>query len=442
MSRSGGIRPVPKQKNRPISKVTHWILDTYGEVGLDGRPLPRQRPRFEGTITEAKAARQRLVAELIAQGAAPAPAAPLTEPAPSQEERDKPKVTTYRAYLRDVYLPHVKEEHPASTYRTKSRHFENHIIPTLGDLLVEEANTRAAVNRLKCHLVEHPRIRKNSFRNLILLTFSASLSHAVDLDEPLLTEKIKVKLFPEDKRKGVSVAGFKAGHLRQKRYSEEEIQRLLDAADTMPNPAWWRVLVLLGAALGCRVGEAAARKWSDVNWESRQIEINSIICSETTEEMLDHTKTSVLAGNPLSDEVFEALQKLRKEPGSRKSQYILGAGENRPYLTVANVEDRFGKLTRRAFGKKCRTYHRLRHTCASALADAGENPEVIRQLMRHDSLKTTYGYIQPAQASLQQAVRKLNFSRKTAAEEPRTQAVPALRQQPDSWPRANGVPST
>lgn len=415
MSRSDGIRPAPEQKGRPLSKVTTWILDTYGEVGLDGRPLPRQRPRFQGTAKEARVARQRLVAELIAGSSVAAASGPSAPEARAGKSGTSKQLPSFEEFVRKTYLPHVDKEHPASTYRTKRRHFENHILPTLGALRLDDANTKEAANKLKAYLVDHPRIRKNSFRNLILLTYSAALGHAADHDggPGLLPSKVKVKHFSEDKRKGVSVAGFRAGHLRHKRFSEAEIQKLLAAASMMPNPAWWRVLILLGASVGCRVGEAAARKWSDIDWDKRRIEISSIICSETTEEVLDHTKNGVLTGNPISDELYQALQALRKDPTTRASKYILGAGESRPYLTIANVEDRFAILAKKAFGKRSRNYHRLRHTCASTLADNGENPEVIRQLMRHESLKTTYGYIQPSESSLAQAVNGLNYARKT-----------------------------
>lgn len=409
MSRSsGGVRPVPEQKGRPTSKVTCWVVDTYGEVDPQGRPLPRQRARFDGSVKEARAERQRLVADLIAQSA---PEVALLQKRPEKPSKSR-DVPLFRNYVRDTYLPHVKTHHPASTWKTKARHFENHIFPALGDLNVEEANTKGALAKLKAYLVEHPRIRKNSFRNLVLLTYSAGLAHAVEGE--ILTQKLKIKLFPEDsKRKGVSVgAGYKSGHLRHKRYSQAEVQSLLDAADAMPNPAWWRVLILLGAAAGCRVGEAAARKWSNVDWSKRQISIDSIICSETDVEVQEHTKNHVVADtHPISDELYEALQLLRKAPDSLKSQYILGAAEGRTYLSTRNVQDRYALLTKKAFSAATRNYHRLRHTCASALADSGTNPEVIRQLMRHESLRTTYGYIQPSETSLAQAVNTLNFSR-------------------------------
>lgn len=415
MSRSG-IRPVPEQRGRPVSKVTTWIIDTYGEVAPDGRPLPRQRPRFVGTVKEARAARQRLVADLIAQlPASPAPAPEArAEGVQAEHEAVKKELPTFRAFVRETYLPHVKAHHPASTWKTKARHFENHIFPGLGDLTLDAANTKGALDKLKTYLVNHPRIRKNSFRNLVLLTYSAALAHAVEGEN--LPQKLKVKLFPEDsKRKGVSVgSGYKSGHLRHKRYSQDEIQKLLDAADTMPDPAWWRVLVLLGAAAGCRVGEAAARKWGNIDWSRQKIAIDSIICSETDEEFHEHTKNHVVADtHPISDELYEALQALRKSASSLKSQYILGAGESRPYLTTRNVQDRYAILTKKAFGVASRNFHRLRHTCASALADSGNNPEVIRQLMRHESLRTTFGYIQPSESSLAQAANTLNFSRKT-----------------------------
>lgn len=323
----------------------------------------------------------------------------------------KKELPTFREFVKETYLPWVKSRAPESTYLTKARHFDNHIVPTLGDLPLDQANTRAAVQKLKLYLIEHPRIRKNSFRSLILLTFSAALAHAADPDDGpgLIPEKVRVKLFPEeDEQQGVPIAGFRAGYLRHKRFSDDELARLLITASAMSPPAWWRVLVMLGAAAGCRVGEAAARRWDDIDWANREIRIGSKICTETDKEV-GRTKNKVTAAVPLSDELLDALQSLRRTPGSLKSPYILGPGEERPYLTTRNVQDRFAILTKAAFGTASRNYHRLRHTCASTLSDRGVPAEQLRIIMRHKSLKTTYGYIQPSRSSLQEAIRGLTF---------------------------------
>lgn len=109
------------------------------------------------------------------------------------------------------------------------------------------------------------------------------------------------------------------------------------------------MFVLLDSAADCRAGEAAARKWEHVDWQNRQLTINSIICSETNEEHVDRTKNNVLADIPLHDHLLEALSKL-----PRTSPYIRGAGEERPYLTTTNMGDRFAILTKRAFGQESR----------------------------------------------------------------------------------------
>lgn len=399
------VRPHTEQAKLPRSKVTLWILDTYGEVDAQGNPLPRKRVRFHGREKAALVEHKRWVASLQTSIQGPEP-----EPPPKPTKARKPRAPqgpTLKAYVRETYLPYVRSKGVESTTRTKTRHFENHVLPILGDLSIHEANTREAVQRLKAYLTTNPKIRKNSFRDLVLLTFSHCLTHAADHDDGpgLLTNRIKVKLFGEDRKaQGVPIGGYRAGHLRHLRFSEGEMKALLKAASEMPDAAWWTVFVLLGSSAGCRVGEAAARKWEHVDWQHRQLTINSIICSETDEEYIDRTKNNVLADNPLTNQLFEALEKL-----PRTSPYILGAGKDRPYLTSTNMGDRFAILTRKAFGKETRHYHRLRHTCASTLADRNVNPEVIRQLMRHKSLKTTYGYIQPSRASLQDAVSSLNF---------------------------------
>lgn len=379
------IRPHSSQKGIAPSKVRVWTIDTYGETHACGAPLPRKRVKFEGTRRAAEKAASKLLASLHA------------EPAPLLRGAPKPSLTLLQ-YVRRTYLPSIRVP---STKATRGRHLENHILPILGPLTLDSANTREAVARLRSYL--EGRTFKPSFRNLILTTYSSVLAHAVE--EELLGEKVRVKLFPEDRvSEAVPLNGYRTGHLRAKRFTDEETAQLLATASTMPNPAWWTVLVLLGAAAGCRAGEAAARKWADIDWSGRRIRIDSKICGETGIEV-PATKNGISEWVHLSDELLAALKSLTPE-----TEYVLGGTSKRPYLTVNNLEDRFAVLTKRAFGEPSWNYHRLRHTCASALSDRGAPAEQIRLILRHKSLRTTYGYVTPSQASLQLAVSSLKYS--------------------------------
>ena len=402
-----GVRPWRTQRDRPETQITLWEIDTYGALDAAGKPLPRRRWKVSGTKARAGAVRRTRIAELIAR------AAPGCE---EENQSSSSQVITLREYVERDYLPYVREHHPESTWKTRRRHLKKHVLPLLGGLTLAECNTPRAVRQLRERLKSQAGIRKNSYRNLVLTSFSAVLSMAADPDRndggtALLAQKVRFKYLREDPLVPGSACyqldRYRAGHHRHKRLPDDRVASLLAAARGQAARDYWHVLVGLGLFSGCRAGETCARQWDDVDWTAERLSIWSIICSET-DEFEPRTKNSLPGWVPLEPSLLEALRRLR---ACSKSKYILGGNENgSEYLTTRNLQDRYAVIARAAgFTARIRNYHALRHTFCSRLADAGYRVEEIQRLARHKSIKTTYGYICPSETRLQSAGRALSF---------------------------------
>jgi len=85
---------------------------------------------------------------------------------------------------------------------------------------------------------------------------------------------------------------------------------------------------------------------------------------------------------------------------------FLFLGKDGEKLTPSGVQRRLSEIGVRA--GLALSPHRLRHTFAKNLVEAGVSLEKVASLLGHDSLDTTRIYLTPSQADLQEAVERLN----------------------------------
>ena len=147
---------------------------------------------------------------------------------------------------------------------------------------------------------------------------------------------------------------------------------------------------------GCRLGEA-------LNLNSENMETRGIIRLYP-----EDTKNSGVRSIPLSKRSQEIIDKLGKEPFKSIDSFQADRA-----FKWAKKEM---KIEDPAF-----TLHACRHTFASRLVDVGEvNLYVIKNLLGHDSIKTTERYTHLIVDKLQEAVQKLENHKenKTDTEDP------------------------
>ncbi len=136
-----------------------------------------------------------------------------------------------------------------------------------------------------------------------------------------------------------------------------------------------RTLVTLAIYSGPRRGELLKLRWSNVDFD-----LNAVNFTET--------KTNKDRSVPMEPIVQEALLELRDE-----------AGETEFVFTNPDTGTRYTDI-KKSFSAACReagitnfTFHDLRHTFGTRLADAGVDVVKIKELMGHASIVTTMRYI-------------------------------------------------
>jgi integrase len=177
-----------------------------------------------------------------------------------------------------------------------------------------------------------------------------------------------------------------------------EIQRMLAAADES-----YRVLFMTAVLTGLRAGELFALRWSDVDWNARQLIVRR---SLSRSGGFQQPKTK--AGRrrvDLSELLVTELKRWKlKCPKEQRDDDVepldlmfpntAGKPENH-----SNVVRRGFKPALRRAGLREIRFHDLRHTFASLLIDNQEHPKYIQSQMGHSSIKVTmdvYGHLMSA----------------------------------------------
>lgn len=151
----------------------------------------------------------------------------------------------------------------------------------------------------------------------------------------------------------------------------------------------WKTVVLLGCRAGLRKGEIARLKWKDVDFEHQQIYV------------APH-KTEKYRYVPLSQDLAKWLKTFQN---GAKNEFLINIGitsqrEEKDYLSAAyrkNMKD----LPFNCF------LHKLRHTFASHLVQAGVDLYRVSKLLGHSSIKMTEIYAHLAPADLHEAINHL-----------------------------------
>jgi integrase len=187
-------------------------------------------------------------------------------------------------------------------------------------------------------------------------------------------------------------------------FTLDELRALLAVASDE-----WKTLILLGYYLGARLSDAKAMRWSAIDLANGQIRYTQ---SKTAEEVVVpihsdlHAHLLAIAGSDNPDAFLCPVLAKRRNDGrlglSTEFLAIMGAAEIDPLSVQAQ---------KRSVSRK--SYHALRHSFASALANLGVSQEVRMRLTGHLSASAHKRYTHLSMEPLTQASSLLPSVRST-----------------------------
>jgi len=155
-----------------------------------------------------------------------------------------------------------------------------------------------------------------------------------------------------------------------------EVEQLLEKAQALPIEV--RTLILVGVRTGLRIGELLALEWSDVNLDTRTLEVTKSY--DYHNKVVKSTKTGATRTVRLTPQVVEGLRKLRDVANHR----FLFCDENTGYFRYKRVANWL-----KAVSPQTITLHDLRHTYATLRIAKGDNIVDVSKQLGHSSIETT-----------------------------------------------------
>ncbi|WP_192476553.1 tyrosine-type recombinase/integrase [Arthrobacter sp. AET 35A] len=164
--------------------------------------------------------------------------------------------------------------------------------------------------------------------------------------------------------------------------------------------------VMLAALLAARGSEVAGLRAGDVDWDNHIVWIRRQHYPGRGGLVIKQTKGRRDRPVPMLDALEPVLERLTAE---KEPDDPLLRGPRGGVLTTATVRDatHWDDLVAK-LGFDNLTRHGLRHTGATWMADAGIALHVLQEILGHQSIETTKGYLHPDHRHLAEAARQAN----------------------------------
>jgi site-specific recombinase XerD len=260
-------------------------------------------------------------------------------------------------YLRQKYRQNCKANTLQAAYTSISLFMR--FLQKRGQTTLSEVSRQDLEAYMEAEQDRGVKITTVSLRLINLRTFFAFLIEQAVMEEAVLAKRIRLQL-PDALPRAIEA---------------QSIQQLLAVITTVRD----RALILLLLRTGMRIGELLNTRVSEINLKEQKIMI------------YEARKTGIGRVVYFSDDARQALQEWLQERDARQPYLFYSKRNSR--LTYAAARCIFMKYVRKAgLAGRGYTLHRLRHSFASELLNAGMRLECLQPLLGHDCIEMTRRY--------------------------------------------------
>jgi integrase len=172
-------------------------------------------------------------------------------------------------------------------------------------------------------------------------------------------------------------------NIREKFLSDEEMRRLVGAADPEIKP-----VLIIALSTGMRRNEILDLKWQNVHFEGKYI-------------FIEYSKSGKTRRVPMNDLIIEALKNVPKV-----SEFVFYSPKIRAKISISTVRTAFLKACEKAKIKDLR-FHDLRHCAASAMVRRGIDLVTVSKILGHSSIIMTMRYAHSTPENMRLAIDSL-----------------------------------
>lgn len=297
------------------------------------------------------------------------------------------------------YLETVENTLAPLTLQYYKRIINDLILPALGNLRLNKI-TPAHVQQFINQLAETPKLDVSGkpLENGETLSPS-SINRYLTVLKSITKHALKLGLISDNPAQSARLTLPKAKKPKIEFFTIQETNQMLDCLKK--ESLQFQALIQLGVFLGARRGEIVGLKFSDVNFQTRQISVDRSAYKlkgipTKTKPPKDYQPRVVT----VSAECIELLKLLRAEKiqtaqklGSKwfDENWIFTQANGKP-MNPTTPTHLFAEFLEK-YGLKHRKFHSLRHTSATLLLYSGVDVRIVQERLGHSNISTTSLYL-------------------------------------------------
>lgn len=294
-----------------------------------------------------------------------------------QPKKEVKKESQTFSEVYDLWLEEYESLVKPSTLLSTEQIFKHHIIPSFGELKIDE------VTPLDCQKILRSWskfVKANTFMNYASSVFDFAIRMQLITSNPakVIRKKKRVKKVYEDEQLNF--------------YDKDELKEFIKTLERFKSqPKIYNFFRLL-AFTGIRKGEILALTWSDIDFSRKTLSINKAVARTATGLKIQTPKT--VSSNRLISLDDKTLKGLKSFKGDKKSDELIFPSENSGILSTAKprkwllmIQDELDRGRKKPM--KRITTHGFRHTHASLLFESGATIKDVQMRLGHSDIKTT-----------------------------------------------------
>ncbi|GGE36838.1 tyrosine-type recombinase/integrase [Streptococcus himalayensis] len=300
--------------------------------------------------------------------------------------KDKPTITTYKELVK-VWWDSYKNTVKPNTRQSMEGLVRVHLLPVFGDYKLSKLTTPIIQHQVNKWADKANTEQKGAFTNYSLLH---------NMNKRILKYGVSLQVIPHNPANDVIVPRKRQKEKTTVKYlGNKELKQFLDYLDTLDQSNYENlfdvVLYKTLLATGCRISEALALEWSDIDLDNGIISINKTL--NRYQEINSPKSSAGYRDIPIDNATLLMLKQYKNRQQVQswqlgRSETVVFSVFTEKYAYSCNLRRRLDKHFKAA-GVTNVSFHGFRHTHTTMMLYAQASPKDVQYRLGHSSLMMT-----------------------------------------------------
>ena len=308
--------------------------------------------------------------------------------------KDKPTITTYEELVK-VWWDSYKNTVKPNTRQSMDGLVRVHLLPVFSDYKLDKLTTPILQQQVNKWADKANKGEKGAFANYSLLH---------NMNKRILKYGVAIQVIQYNPANDVIVPRKQQKEKSTVKYLDnKELKQFLNYLDTLDQSNYENlfdvVLYKTLLATGCRISEALALEWSDIDFTNNTININKTLALNTDKKVVVQTpkSKSSIRNISIDNQTANILKRWKLNQKERflmvgtrvkKQQPCFTDDITNSYLYLNFMNANLKRICKKHEFKEIKV-HGFRHTHCSLLFESGITIQEVQERLGHSDLKTT-----------------------------------------------------